>query len=355
MSFATALTQRLDLAFRWYQGMVNPDTGMLEYLYVPAGNTFVREQCPIRDIASIWDVEVLGSALDRHEMDGVIRTSLSHYAEYLVERDGDSILDTIRLGEPSSIAHSAFMALALLHGTEPRDLQRVARLANGIVHQQRADGSYKVYFGDLPDSGEELYAGEAMLALAEAYGRVKDPRYLESVERGAGYYDAQYFKAGRVSDDVLVFFANWQSQACRALSECTGNPGMKARAAAYVAGMHDQIIASGFYDRVEGRPDAQGSVEVACALEGLNDAYALAHDAGDVRRDRYRRHICTGLAYLLRLQCTNGGAPRENGGFGFSLDDRTQRIDVTGHAAAAFLKARQNGIDCSANGPWPSA
>jgi hypothetical protein len=31
-------------------------------------------------------------------------------------------------------------------------------------------------------------------------------------------------------------------------------------------------------------------------------------------------------------------------GFGFATTDRTQRIDVTGHAASAFMKAIENGI-----------
>jgi hypothetical protein len=35
------------------------------------------------------------------------------------------------------------------------------------------------------------------------------------------FYDTQHFRRGRVMDDVLVFFANWQSQACRLLSEDT--------------------------------------------------------------------------------------------------------------------------------------
>jgi hypothetical protein len=41
---------------------------------------------------------------------------------------------------------------------------------------------------------------------------------------------------------------------------------------------------------------------------------------------------------------------RERGGFGESLQDRTQRIDVTGHAASAFMKSAQNGIECDERG-----
>jgi hypothetical protein len=203
-----------------------------------------------------------------------------------------------------------------------------------------------VYFHDLPDRGEELYAGEAMLALLETYRHLQDTRYLQSVERGFSHYDAQYFRRARVADDMLVFFANWQSQACRLLFECTQSAGIKQDVAGYVCRMHDQIIERGFYENVERYPAQQVSVEVACALEGLNDTYAFIHTSENERAKRYRECICTGLAYLLRLQCTHNGTERERGGFGLSLENRTQRIDITGHAANAFMKSVENGIEC---------
>ncbi|HEU4854999.1 MAG TPA: hypothetical protein VFS89_06885, partial [Nitrosospira sp.] len=165
MKTAELLTQRLELVYRWYKGMVNPDTGMLEYLYIPQDDQFIREKSPIRDIASVWDVQMLSDFLKRHELRPLVEKSLRHYSNYLVERDGYLILDPRRLEEPSSIAHSAFMILALLHASPPRRTRQIAALAEGILQQQRPNGSYKVYFHDLPDHGEELYAGEAMLAL----------------------------------------------------------------------------------------------------------------------------------------------------------------------------------------------
>ncbi len=85
---------------------------------------------------------------------------------------------------------------------------------------------------------------------------------------------------------------------------------------------------------------------MACALEGLGDAYALARPCDKGRAGRYRRCLCAGLAYLLRLQCTERGTERERGGFGLSLQDRRQRIDITGHAASAFMKGVANGVEC---------
>jgi hypothetical protein len=357
------LTERLELIYRWYAGMVNPETGMLEYLYLPQSDTFVRERSAIRDIASVWIVAVLSEFLHRRDLDPLIETSLQHYGRFLVERDGYRFLDLqatprhrpgarTRLDEPPSIAHSAFMLLALLHAPPPRNDRRLAwitGLAQGILRQQRPDGSYRVYFVDLPDAGEELYAGEAMLALMETFRQFPDPRYRQSVERAFSYYDAQYFRRGRVEDDLLVFFANWQSQAGRLLFEATPSPALRQEVAAFLFGLHDRIIARGFYDAVARFPARQVSVEVACALEGLNDAYALARATSDRRATTYHQCVCTGLDYLLRAQRLDRCTDRERGGFGMSLDERAQRIDVTGHAASAFLKSVANGIECPPN------
>ncbi len=346
MSTAQLLRQRLGLAFRWYQGMVNVETGMLEYMYSPQTDTFVREQSPIRDIASIWDAELVGAFLDRHDLQAVVDRSISHYAGYLTKHDGNLILDPHLLREASSIAHSAFMILALLHAPPPRRSADILALAHGVMQQQRDDGSYKVYFHDLPDSGEELYAGEAMLALLEAFRELNDPQCLESAQRAFAYYDAEYFRRGVVADDVLVFFANWQSQACRLLFEHAQTPALARKVADYLYRMQDRVIDSGFYDEVARRPVWQSSVAVACALEGLNDTCAVARASHDARQDSYRECICIGLTYLLGLQCSRSAAGRACGGFGMSHRDPMQRIDVTGHAASAFMKSIQNDIAC---------
>ena len=124
------------------------------------------------------------------------------------------------------------MLLALLHApplpaSEPSPLVEASKvsvttgLAEGILRQQRPNGSYQIYFHDLPDQGEELYSGEAMLALVETYSQVPDPRFLHSSESGLSYYHTQYFQRGRVAEEQLIFFANWQSQTGRLLFECT--------------------------------------------------------------------------------------------------------------------------------------
>ncbi|MGZ5567276.1 MAG: hypothetical protein ACXWKG_09705 [Limisphaerales bacterium] len=338
------LKQRLALIFEWYKKMIVPGTGRFQYLYLPQTDRFVHEQCPIRDLGTVWDVEVLSSFLDCDDLRKPIEISLRHYKACLIERDGCLILDPRRLQEPSSIAHSAIMILSLLNAPSPESRSQIAALADGILRQQRRDGSYKVYFDELPDEGEELYAGEAMLALIEYYRHSSDLRALSSVGKGLAFYSQDYFRAGRVSNDLLVFFANWQSQAARLFAESALDKTHCLETADYMFEMHDQIIGHGFYRDIERHPDRQVSVAVACALEGLNDTYTIARTMHDERATEYRECICVGLDYLVQLQCAEGGTERERGGFGVSLDERAQRIDITGHAASALMKSIQNEI-----------
>jgi hypothetical protein len=340
---AGVLADRLRLMFEWYKGMVDERTGRLLYLYDPENDVTIGDGEPIRDIAAVWDVEVLGAFLGRDDLQTLVRRSLDHFERLIVERDGYAIVAAQE--EPSSIAQSTFLALALAHSGLPDKVRKFASLIDGILRQQRQDGSYKIFFDAEPDAGEELYPAEAMLALLDAYRLTRDARYLDSVEHGFAHYKHAYYDGGQVQANVLIFFANWQSQAGRLLFEATAKPEVKDLVRTFLFELHDRVIDGGFYDRVARQPEAQVCVEVACALEGLADTYALAVASQDGRVADYLRCIVIALDFLMRAQRTTGCTDRERGGFGSSLSNREQRIDVTGHVASGFIKSVEDGID----------
>jgi len=342
MKYAGILVDRLKLMFDWYKGMVDQRTGRLLYLYDPQNDLAIGDGKPIRDIASVWDVEVLSAFLGRDDLLDLIRRSLAHFDQRVIGCHGYAIVAPER--ESSSIAHSAFLALALARSDLPDKAQRVTPLADGIVCQQRDDGSYQVFFDAAPDAGEELYPAEAMLALLETYRLTWDVRYLHSVERAFGHYKRGYYDRGLLDPDLLVFFANWQSQAGRALFAATSSPEVKDLVRAFLFELQDRIVGSGFYDRVAHRPEEQACVQVACGLEGLADTYAMAASSRDRRTADYRRCITSALGFLVRAQRMTDCTDRERGGFGGSLTSREQRIDVTGHVAGGFIKSVENGI-----------
>jgi hypothetical protein len=328
--------------FDWYKGMIDSSTGRFLYLYDPEHEVTIGDGESIRDIATVWDVEVLSAFLGRNDLQDVILRSLEYFGRLIVERDGVAFVAP--RDEPPSIAHSAFLVLALARSELPDKRRRFAPLIDGILRQQRKDGSYKIFFGPEPDTGEELYPAEAMLALLEAYRLTENARHLDSVERGFAHYKREYYDQGRVQPDVLVFFANWQSQTGRLLFEATAKPEVKDLVRAFLFELHDRVIESGLYDHVARQPEAQACVEVACGLEGLADAYAIAASRHDRRTSNYRRCIRAALDFLVRAQRTTGCTDRERGGFGGSLANRTQRIDVTGHVSSGFIKSIENGI-----------
>ncbi len=342
----TILKERLTHIFEWYRGMVSKKTGRLVYIYDPGTSSSEVDGSPIRDIASVWDMEILSDFLNRRELAPVIERTLEHYSQTLIRRDGYTILDPRLLAEPSSIAHSAFMLLSLIHSSLSDRKEKALPLADGILVQQRPDGSYKIYFGPERDDGLDFYPGEAMLALLETYKIINEKKYLESVEQGFDFYKTRYYGRNRVQPSLLVFFANWQSQFGRLLYEVTQKEELRRQVREYVFQLHDRIIERNFYERVKRYPEKQVSVEVACALEGLNEAYALAPPGYENRGKAYQKSLCISLAYLLKLQCIRRCAEKEKGGFGFSLSDRTQRIDVTGHFMNGMIKSLNNQIVC---------
>jgi len=339
---AGTLVDRLELMFDWYKGMVDQHTGRLLYRYDPQNDFATGDGEPIRDIAAVWDLEVVSAFLGRDDLLDLTRRSLAHFEQRVIGCGGYAIMAP--QGESPSIAHSGFLALALAGSDLPDKAQRLAPLAEGILRQQRQDGSYKVFFDAAPDSGEELYPAEAMLALLEAHRLTGDARYLDSVERGFRHYKRGYYDRGRLDPGVIVYFANWQSQAGRTLLAATSRPEVQDLVRGFVFELQDRVIESGFYDRVARRPERQAVVAVACGLEGLADAYALAISSRDRRTGDYWRCIKIALGFLVRAQRTTDCTDRERGGFGGSLSSREQRIDVTGHVASGFIKSVENQI-----------
>jgi len=108
----------------------------------------------------------------KEELDPVIERSLEHYSHYLIRRDGYTILDPKLLEEPSSIAHSAFMLLSLIHSRLSDRKEKALLLADGILVQQRPDGSHKIYFGHERD--DTLWLGNILNREGTKFGtRVK--------------------------------------------------------------------------------------------------------------------------------------------------------------------------------------
>ncbi len=165
------------------------------------------------------------------------------------------------------------------------------------------------------------------------------------------------FSGGDVSASHATFFLNWHAQAARATADAlaTRDPGGARTAVDCGLALSDCLAASrGPLHAAAKTPMRMATVEVACALEGLADALAIASDAGDIHRVAlYRRAASSGLRFLLRLHAAARDAvaagqlpPPAMGGFGAALAvPWQQRCDVTAHAVAALLKLLPGAAD----------
>merc|ERR1711908_5511 len=146
------------------------------------------------------------------------------------------------------------------------------------------------------------------------------------------YYRAHLVAIGEPS----VAYANWQTQAARAVGDAVPvGHALRQETASYAAVLAGHIVAS--FER--GREKLLDSVlSNASSLECLVDAAAAIHAASEFQPRGLVRACNQATAWLLAAQQRH-----KTGGFGFSLTategkDAVQRIDTTGHVANAFTK-----------------
>jgi hypothetical protein len=328
---------------KWYHNMVDPETKMLTYEFEPDIGMRRHENCPIRNIGAVWSLETLSNHLGDHSLQDTIDRSVEHFVKSLIqfEKEGSKMmtLDPRKMQEHPSIAHNAMMILCL---SELRDrseyLEIIECLADAILSQQRFDGSFEIYFGgSLPDFGKEFYPGEAVLSLARAYDVTSHPRFYRSVASALSFYREA---VKRVTEDMIVFFANWQSQGMCALYNLTEDSKLKLDIRDFVLELQDRVEASRFYESIKKHPRKSAVVKVACGCEALADAYSLLTESDSVLKARYARNLQTVVQFLLDAQMKEqqGLDSHGVGGFGHTMDIHTQRIDVTGHVMNSFIK-----------------
>lgn len=325
--------------------MIDPNTGMLVYEFEPSSGKSKIENCAIRNIGSIWDMEVISNYLHDNSLQKTIDHSLDFYKDFLVQfrtQHGTMMtLDGTKLEERPNISHNAMMILCLAeHRDVKNHLTAIERLADTIVHQQKSDGSYHIEIGTKRDYGEEFYPGEAMLSLTDAYRVTGFPRYYNSVKNAFPFY--REF-AEEVSTDMIVFFANWQTQALVSLYHLSEDKELRKNIKDFVLHLQDKIERTHFYKEIQQHPKRCATVHVACGLEALADACSLLNEEDAKWKSRLVEHLQIVLSFLLEVQSKEGEGvdPRAVGGFGHGMDSKTQRIDVTGHVMNGLIKVEK--------------
>ncbi|MBU0457921.1 AMMECR1 domain-containing protein [Patescibacteria group bacterium] len=344
------LNDRIKLSVGWFKNNVNPQTGLLEYMYYPSDDRYSTDNNHVRQIATAWSVAKLRNYFSDRSLDGIVNSSLDHYLQFLkCEREGKRTSYCFaEIDGSAKLAYNAFLIFLLLESPDyPNSQMLLAQIARGIVSQQQEDGSYNTYFNSTQNSGQDYYPGEAVFALMKLYQKTENKNYLESVQKAFPYY-RNYWR-----ENKNTAFIPWHSQAYRILYEETKDP----EVADFIFEMNDwivqnhQTLQSPYGDLIGGMPRGQERNSTSSYMEGLTSAHVVAQLAGDKNRVRkYGDAIKRGIRFILLTQYTPENSfyvpnqDRAVGGFRSSLANNSQRIDFVQHAVFALLDALETGV-----------
>jgi len=344
------LDERLRLAASWFRHNVNAETGLLEYQYNPARDGYSSDDNHIRRLASSWAMATLANALGDEQLRMASAGIVDHYRAFTIRDDAGGLFLTIDGRSP--IAFGAFLILALNELPDyPNRDALVRQLAQGIVNQQQADGSFRTMVGTTNIMrGIDFYPGESMLALMHAYRLLKDAVYVEAVERAFPFYRTHW------RTNPSTAFVPWHSQVNLLLYQATQNP----ESAEFTFEMSDwmidtyQLVSPTYLDELGGfgvGKSRKPRNSTSSYMEGIGAAHHLATLVGDEERiNKYRESSRLGVRFILQTQYTPDNAfylknpQRAIGGFTQSLTRTFQRNDYTQHAVMALLKASENRI-----------
>lgn len=301
----------------------------------------------LRKIGALWSIAEIAAFTGDDRYDDLIEAGLRYFEQFIMHYDGFAYLD---VHGKRKLGYNALLIMAILSSEPGEQRQKLAEeLADGILHQQQEDGSYKTYFFSNQNTGTDYYPGEASLALATFYEKTGDKRYLEALRKSFPHY-RDYWRANRTTA-----FIPWHTQALVKLHAL--DPDEEYRD--FVFEMNDWILTRQQTaeknikeEYIGGFQNAPGN-STAGYLEGLNDAYALAMRIGDTQRtQRYGEAIRLGTRFVHSTQYTNSNlfglsAPldaRILGGVKQSPESPMLRVDYNQHATAAFLKAHRNNL-----------
>lgn len=335
------IEKRLELAKNWLLANQKPNA-FLKYEYYPSSDSYSTSDNSIRQIATLHAVTKLYSYSKDPRIYNLSVKGINYFLKFLKQDKGKNI-SFIEINNESTIAHSTFLILSLIEikNYSNRTFYLTA-LADGILSRQNPDGSFKTLFNSDKIEGKDFYPGEAMLALASLYQETNNITYLRSVEQAFNYY-SEYWRINK--NDAFV---PWHTEAYFILFNATRNETYKN----FIFEMNDwligndQIADSKYLDMIGGFPKNNPTFSTGVFLEGMNDAYKIAKDTKDQRKEKYERSILLGTRFLFQLQFTPENTfylknpSRTVGGFRQSLTRNNIRVDFLQHAIGSLIKTR---------------
>lgn len=338
------LRNSLKITTDWYKNNINENTKIFNYQYDPTTQTYLQDKNFVRQLATGWAMTNVELYLHNNVPETFINPFIDYYVKRMQYKDNYAFLELRK--DDACLAYNAFLIQILLNSNYPNKEILIEKLANGILHVQRNDGSYQTdMLNPEKKSGIDYYPGEAMLALINLYKTTKNENYLKSIEKAFPYY-RDYWRSHK-----NTAFVPWQTEAYAGLIEYNNNNELQEFIIEMNNWLLEKQILTGDSHKIGGFGPLEPNSASLVYLEGINDAYRMLLTRSNDKEliKKYKHAIALGTRYTLQTQYTTKNAYFPNshiiiGGFRGGITRYEVRIDMTQHGSMAVLKALQNNI-----------
>lgn len=265
------------------------------------------------------------------------------------------------------------LTLACARTSSASDKEKIGGLIDDLLRTQQADGAFVL--DDERSWGAKardwVSAGQAVTALVHAHERLEEglrlgPRLrpnadlLGAARRALAHY-MKLWEDRDIPVDCDPAFVCSFSEACVVLFRTSDDWRFREQARRFATGLQNRLINSGFYENLAFHPHRASAAGVAWALRSLVDAMLLvksdvARNAGGelvedtrtapvrIQLRAYSKEALACVEFLLRLQVIERSGEHhdeeyapgpELGGFGVSLSDRRQQLDINAQVLLA--------------------
>ncbi|MDD5023265.1 MAG: hypothetical protein PHU63_03795 [Candidatus ainarchaeum sp.] len=312
--------------------MNNQNENFLIYEYnIEKGNSSGSHY--LREMGGLWAVTELEDYTGDSRYNQLEMKGFEYFSQFFYEGSDGNTMIIRMISNNDKIAYSAFMILAISNMEIDRKNEYLEKLGNGLLLQQREDGSLITYFNSNSNDGIDYYPGESLFALMVLYNETGETKYLEAVQKAFPYY-ANYWR-----NNKNAAFIPWHSRANYMLYKETKND----EVANFVFEMNDWMI--DYHNPSKNCSEFHFSKGIVSAvyMEGMNKAYELAKEKGDKNRiECYENFVKEGAEAIMKLQVSPGENLSEQaiGGFRGSTYSNTLRVDRNQHAVIALMEAK---------------
>ncbi len=343
--------------------IVRPMNGLFSYSYSPPQEQYLAGDNAVRQAGTTWSLARMAAATRDPIYESAALKAIDAPKLRYLDKDRKAACASY----PADVGAEALGATALLVCAicdlpDNRALHTLRdSLADGLLHQQRADGSFKIFYDDRPDDANKyFYPGECLLALGKMHRQTGNAKYLQAVQAAFGYYHEMFQK------DPNRAFVPWHIQAWALAYDITGDRkylDFVFQMADYLTTFQADEKSDVYPDMIGGFVNEQGFAGVASAafMEGMVEAFRVARKSGDADRTRkYHKVVLLGVRFLDQLTFKDLDAfycvSRKDviGGVKMSPADHTIRIDNCMHVVNVLLSTRELLFSAPAAPPPPT-